>query len=453
MCTTKPLRFEGLALVSVLTVLVAAGSWAGESIQDLDPGHTFGAPVDSEPPTLCFAPGTPPEKIDRAIQRLEALIERHSLMPSSTLKHRIVTSWYRTATDGSGLSQGDPMTLTWSVVPDGTVIPDAIGEGQGTSNLRSFLNGHYGNQSAWIALFQQVFDRWGELSGITYVYEPHDDGGRLFSFAGQLGVRGDIRIGGKTIDGNYGVLAYNYYPDNGDMVIDTSDAFYDNKASNSRGFRNTVAHEHGHGLGLAHVCPVNQTKLMEPILSWSFDGPQHDDILAANRSYGDRFEDDETPTSAATLGSFGSTFEANLSVDANSDVDVYSFVVDAAGEADVTVSPTGLTYLEGPQNSDGTCTAGSSYNTLTIQDLAVRVLDVDGSTELAAADSTGVGGVEALDDVLLTSGAGTYYVEVAGDSSDAAQLYSLSLTVSPSDQIFTGNFECGDTTGWTETIP
>jgi hypothetical protein len=453
MCTTKPLRLEGLALVSVLTVLVAAGSWAGESIRDLDPRGPISAPVESEPPMLCFAPGTTPEEIDRAVQRLEALIERNSLMPSTTLKHRIVSSWDRTATDGSGLSQGDPMTLTWSVVPDGTSIPNAIGEGAGASNLRSFLNGHYGNQSTWLALFQQVFDRWGQLTGITYVYEPNDDGSQLFSYSGQLGVRGDIRIGGKTIDGNYRVLAYNYYPDNGDMVIDTSDAFYDNKTSNSRGFRNTVAHEHGHGLGFNHVCPINQTKLMEPLLSWSFDGPQHDDILAANRSYGDRFEHNETPVSAAALGSFGSILEANLSVDNNSDVDVYSFVVDAAGEADVTVTPTGSTYLEGPQNQDGTCTAGSSYNTLTIQDLAVRVLDLDGSTELAAADAAGVGGVEVLDDVFLTSGAGTYYVEVSGDSSNAAQLYSLSLTVSPSDQIFAASFESGDVDGWSGKVP
>ena len=453
MCTTKPLRLEGLALVSVLTVLVAVGTWAGESIQDLDPSGPIVAAVDSEPPTLCFAPGTSPEKIDRAIERLEAFIERNSLMPSSTLKHRIVSSWYRTATDGSGLSQGDPMTLTWSVVPDGTAIPDAIGEGAGNSNLRAFLNGHYGNQSTWLALIQQVFDRWAELSGITYVYEPNDDGARLFSYPGQLGVRGDIRLGGKTIDGNYGVLAYNYYPDNGDMVIDTNDAFYDNKSSNSRGFRNTVAHEHGHGLGFNHVCPINQTKLMEPILSRAFDGPQHDDILAANRSYGDRFERDETPASAAALGSFGSILEANLSVDDNSDVDVYSFVVDAAGEADVTVTPTGSTYLEGPQNPDGSCTAGASYNTLTIQDLAVRVLDVDGWTELAAADSTGVGRAEVLDDVLMTSGAGTYYVEVSGDSSNAAQLYSLSLTVSPSDQIFATSFESGDVAGWSGWVP
>jgi hypothetical protein len=43
--------------------------------------------------------------------------------------------------------------------------------------------------------------------------------------AGQLGVRGDVRIGGRSIDAPSNVLAYNYYPSvGGDMVLDTDDA-------------------------------------------------------------------------------------------------------------------------------------------------------------------------------------------------------------------------------------
>jgi hypothetical protein len=346
------------------------------------------------------------------------------------------------------------MILTWSVVPDGTSIPTEFGFPAGPSDLRAFLNGIYGSEAPWLALFQQAFDRWAELTGITYVYEPNDDGAALSGLGGDIGVRGDIRIGGRLIDGGPGgILAYNYYPNDGDMVIDTGDSFYTNISNNSLGLRNTVAHEHGHGLGFDHVCPVDHTKLMEPFLSTAFDGPQHDDILAANRSYGDRFEEDDTPGTAAPLGVFGSTTKANLSVDSNTDTDVYSFIVEAAGGVDVTVTPTGLTYLEGQQNQDGSCTTGTSYDTLTIQDLEIRVLDVDGSTELAAADLTGVGGAEVLEDVELTTVAGTYFVEVTGDSSDAAQLYQLSLTVSSLDLIFADGFASGDTTAWSSTTP
>lgn len=90
--------------------------------------------------------------------------------------------WSRTATDGFGFAQGDPTTLTWSIVPDGTavggnpVIP--------SSGLVSFLDsirgaGPGGNdltQRPWFSLFEQSFDRFSQLSGLTLVYEPNDDG-------------------------------------------------------------------------------------------------------------------------------------------------------------------------------------------------------------------------------------------------------------------------------------
>src|SRR5690606_8662652 len=141
--------------------------------------------------------------------------------------------WTVTATNGYGLKQGDPTTLTWSIVPDGVAISGAIGEPSAPSNLRAFLNGIYGSEAAWLPIFQQVFDRWSEITGITYVYEPNDDRVALFGSPGVRGVRADLRIGGHRIDGNSNVLAYNYYPNNGDMVIDTADAFYTNTSNNS----------------------------------------------------------------------------------------------------------------------------------------------------------------------------------------------------------------------------
>jgi len=106
---------------------------------------------------------------------------------------------------------------------------------------------------------------------------PNDDGNPISNvgsaYPGSLGVRGDVRIGGHLIDGNSNILSYNYFPNNGDMVIDTADNFYENLTGNSLGLRNVLAHEHGHGLGFEHVCLINQTKLMEPFISFAFDGP------------------------------------------------------------------------------------------------------------------------------------------------------------------------------------
>ena len=84
-----------------------------------------------------------------------------------------------------------------------------------------------------------------------YVYEPADDGLAINGstsvfFDGILNSRGDLRIGGTSIDGTSGTLAYNYFPDSGDMVLDTDDmSFYSNPFNNFRAMRNVIMHEHG----------------------------------------------------------------------------------------------------------------------------------------------------------------------------------------------------------------
>lgn len=385
------------------------------------------------PPEVCFAPGTDPALVDAYAKALSAA--RRAATTSSLAAPMAQlgdgSRWSWTATDGFGLGQGDPTTLTWSVVPDGTAISGAIGEPAGPSNLRAFLNGIYGSQANWLPVFQQVFDRWSEITGITYVYEPNDDGVAMFNASGVLGVRADVRIGGHLIDGNYGVLAYNYYPNNGDMVLDTGDAFYNNTSSNSLRLRNTLAHEHGHGLGFAHSCPINQTKLMEPYLSTAFDGPQHDEIHGATRAYGDPLEENDTAAVASDLGSLGNGSFAlgNLSVDDDSDRDFYAFTVGPNKKANVTVTPVGASYLMGPQNPNGSCSSGSSFSTLTQNDLALQVLDRNGSSVLGSANANPAGGMESLGNVALPSGAGSYFVRVSPGTSNAAQLYQLGLTI------------------------
>ena len=46
--------------------------------------------------------------------------------------------------------------------------------------------------------------------------------------------------------------------------LDSADAgYFAISSQNYRRFFNVLTHEHGHGLGIAHVCPINNTKLME----------------------------------------------------------------------------------------------------------------------------------------------------------------------------------------------
>lgn len=356
--------------------------------------------------------------------------------------------WSGTATNGFGLNQGQPTTLTWSIVPDGTSVHGYVGEPTADSDLVSWLDGIYGSgpggsdysQRPWFSVVQSAFDRWEELSGIDYVYEPNDDGAAMTQNSlpsGNLGVRGDVRLAGHFIDGNSGTLAYNFFPNAGDMVIDTADSFYNNTNNNSRRLRNVMAHEIGHGLGLEHVEPVNQTKLMEPFISLAYDGPQFDDILAIHRGYGDVYEvagGNNTAATATPLGTIaaGQTISIGgdatdssilstdvdfVSIDDNSDLDYFSFDVLASVSASITLSPLGPTY----QSNPNTFVASEQSN------LSFNLIDSDGSSIIASANAAGLGEDETLVDIELP-GAGTYLVRVSG-TANAAQFFQLDVSI------------------------
>ncbi|GAB4384873.1 MAG: hypothetical protein Kow0022_08820 [Phycisphaerales bacterium] len=369
--------------------------------------------IDGKPaPALCFEEGSVSDE--------EAWAFSLALFGDNA-RYQQTSRWSSTVLSGSGLSQGDPTVITYSFVPDGTFCPNIVGV-TGNSQLFAWLNARYGSPAVWQGLFAQVFDRWASLTGLSYVYEPNDDGVTLNQNPGVAGVRGDVRIAAINIDGNGGILAYNNFPQDGDMVLDAFDSFFNTTSSNSLRLRNVVAHEHGHGLGMLHVCPANATKLMEPFVSTAYDGPQVDDILNGNRHYGDVNEHNDTPGTATALGDPGLIVSrTNLSIDDNSDVDYYSITVPAARQIIATVSPRGGEYEQGTQTSS--CNSGTLTNYNIVHDLSIDLIDSDGSTVLISENSAGLGQAETLVGVVLDPG--TYYLRVAGDSTNSAQLYDL----------------------------
>ncbi len=399
------------------------------------PGATVEA-LDALVPAVCFAADTPQNVVDTHHKRFTTSRLRTSLLPPpDKFQFTDTNRWSATASTPGPLFQGDPMVLTWSIVPDGTSIFGYAGEPTAPSNLQAWLNGIYGSPAVWLPIFEGVFQVWGDLTGVTYVYEPNDDGSPWTAATiapGVLGVRGDVRISAHTIDGTSGILAYNFFPDFGDMVLDSGDGTYNNTSSNSLILRNVLAHEHGHGLGINHVCPVNQTKLMEPFLSIAFDGPQPDDILAANRGYGDDAEINDSPGTADALGSItpgGGVAEGLVSVDDNSDTDYYSFSTSVGQRVSIVANPNGSTYLSGPQNPSGTCSIGTSYNSLDNQNLFIQLLD-SSSAVVARVNAKGAGLSETLSNVVLP-GAGTYFVNIGGGATNEAQLYDFTIDVDP----------------------
>lgn len=396
-------------------------------------GRLVGAPV-----AACFAEGTDSNVMSAFNRAIFGYQPRFQQGPR----------WDGTALNPNAGSQGDTKTLTYSFVPDGTPISAGVGEPAAPSDLFARMRVIYSttNDAVWQAHYQAILDRWSALSGMTFIRENNDDGVEISSAPGVAGVRGDLRFGGHFIDGNSGILAYNYYPQSGDMVIDTGDNFFETLTSNSLRLRNVLAHEHGHGMGQAHVCPILNSKLMEPFVSTAYDGPQHDDVRHVQFLYGDHFEPNGTSILAANLGnlstgspiSFGAppapaiTSGSLLSVNSTSDLDYYKFTVTAAGFVTVVATPLGGVYDDSPQNCSGasaSCCFNGFVNSLAGANLVVDVLGTDGSTVLRTSNSSAAGSVETALSVPLPA-AGTYFIRVSAPTgSEFPQSYTLGASL------------------------
>lgn len=346
---------------------------------------------------VCLHPDTPPEQVEEILRLLP------TYRPGAS-KFERDERWTITATEGAAVgSVGDPLTLLWSIVPDGTTIDGPAGS---VSNLIANFNAKFGSTTVWRDRIKDALEfQWGKAIGITYI-EVTDDGADHPGFPGVVGVRGDVRIGGRAItDLPPGVIAYNFYPSGGgDMVLDTGESasFWTGGGSpgQHRNLRNTVSHEHGHGQGLAHVTPTNATKLMEPFLSAAYLGPQDDDIRGGQKNYGDCYENNDDAASATpfdTLVFTGNTDAIRfLSLDRPADDDWYRFDWEQGDTITLSIDPIGSVYNVGP---DG----GTAVRVVTdsVFNLSFEIYQSDGTTLLASANSAPIQQTETLTDFVL----------------------------------------------------
>ncbi|MCA9242543.1 MAG: matrixin family metalloprotease [Phycisphaerales bacterium] len=359
-------------MLSVLGCAAIVGAWRTADVP-CAPAPT------SDAQTLrgcaCFAPGTPEDYIER----VEALMFANEQFANFSAASR-----WTTAANGSATGNGTPIIITYSFVPDGVIgVPNgSFGAGITTVNntLHATLDGQFGSTAAWKNVFRDVFDAWSDMTGITFVEETNDDGAAWAQSIGVLGVRGDVRIIAAAQDGAFGVLAFNYFPNNGDMALDSGENWA-NAANSYRFMRNVLAHELGHGIGLNHVNPRDETKLMEAILATAFDGPQDDDVRGAQFFYGDDYEKNNTVGTAASLGAFSNgKLVEDLCLHTAFDVDFYELTAAAGTGVSVTVTPVGAAY-----SVSGDPGTPQPVDTRAIHALTVTILDETGAETLRQA--------------------------------------------------------------------
>ncbi|MEE9403373.1 MAG: matrixin family metalloprotease [Algisphaera sp.] len=354
---------------------------------------------------------------------------------------------FRTASRWSG-TQGSPRALKWSIVPDGTTLPSSWNESSDDSSLIGWLDtihntsgGSDLTQRSWFSMFEDSYNRWDELSGLQISYRPADDGASMPYNNGQAGVRGDMRVGGHRIDGVNGIVANNYYPSRGDMIIDTADTFYTGNAIRERHFRNVLMHEVGHGIGLRHVRSDDFGQLMGTGSFHVFKGPQFDELLGVQRHYGDRFEENGGNDTAATATSAG-VFASNgtwsigtdatntslialsdidfVSIDDDSDTDMFAFTLTQDGVIDALLTPYGPTYNEGREGG-----ALSPLVTSALSDLTLELVNSIG-VSLVTSNASAAGFAESFSGFAVA--AGDYFLRVTGEANNI-QVYGLDLVV------------------------
>jgi len=349
--------------------------------------------------------------------------------------------------------------LTYSFPPDGIVWGleeiQTPGSSTGPCDLGARLEAVFGagNLDLGREYIRQALANWEHLGGVSY-REVADDGSPMTEDTERSTQRGDIRIGGVSLGVN-GVLGYNGFPSpigevgtgGGDMLINTSyfsTLTFNNPGNDYLGFRNTVTHEHGHGLGLMHVVPCNGTKLMEPFILTFFEGGQLDDARAIGRLNGDRYAGNNSPGEAVNLGNLNepelhAVVADRLSVNGasgfgNTDEDYFRFRVDTVEDIVITATPIGGTYENAPQSVGCIVEDSDFVNASAAGNLRIELRDSAGTTTLFTASAAGAGAPEVMTLPALPAGEYVILVKDIGPNPGANQVVQLyDLAVSPGD--------------------
>lgn len=346
----------------------------------------------------------------------------------------------------NGTAQGDPAVFTWSIMPDGSSFYTSANISNTyleTSDTVSYWDTAFGVAAAdqtadltnrpWFTPLADALNLISKRCGVTYVYEPNDDGGRaalsaLRNSIGKQGVRGDLRFAGSVSLYAGGISSSNpsgyYHP----PTYMNTWAF-----TSTHDIRFIMVHEVMHALGFGHNV-INNSLSQSAVAGngGTANGPQFDDIYGLHRKYGDVFEKNggnDTLATATDLGSIavggsqiigndadGTTVSINefdfISIDSSTDTDFLKFTITEDQNVTITLDPRGPTYTCHSNNWSDTFITANKATIIADQlsDLSFKLYSTDG-TLLHTVSSTSYGASETLVTQLT---AGDYYAEIKG---------------------------------------
>jgi len=344
-------------------------------------------------------------------------------------------------------------SLTYSFPDDGVMWGfSSVGGFAGTNVLNAKLTTAYGSVDRGREYIRAAMAAWRRSSGLTYA-EVADDN-QPMDMQGRVNTRGDIRIGGFDFAAmTNGVLAYNAFPTNlsvsdiggADMVINSSyfiGSAYTLPTADFLYFRNTVAHEHGHGLGFIHSIPCDGTKLMEPSITLGPTTLSLDEIRGAGRNYGDRYAGNNSRVNAAELGNLTAPLRSIILRDLSTNVgggnfgneDYFEFTIDSPQTVTLTVQPTGVaSTMQGQQTGNGCNGVPAPINTLAAGNLNLQLITPSGAV-IAVAPGQPAGASETLTVTGLSPG--TYIASIVNITTAAVaspnqfvQTYDLTVRI------------------------
>ncbi len=187
-----------------------------------------------------------------------------------------------------------------------------------TSTVTAGLNGITYAQIR--STVQEALAEWAQYAPLKFVEVPDSGPSFLDGTGYNAGSYPTIRIGAKSIDGQYGALAYAYYPSTnglgGDLVLDTNELWNTRPGGGRIDMLEVVTHELGHALGLGHE--TNTTAVMNPVYAGRFSGPgtaflYQDDINGIRTLYGSGSGSVEVLGSSSGTGSSGSSGSGSAS--------------------------------------------------------------------------------------------------------------------------------------------